>query len=82
VSLDAQERGMTGSLPCPHLLATASQARHAPRLAPQVDAYGRLPDDGWFICGCSTYLMTAVLPRSKVSATLTMMTRPRILCWK
>jgi len=35
-----------------------------------------------FISGCSVYLMTAVLLRSKVSATLTMMTRPSILCWK
>jgi hypothetical protein len=37
-----------------------------------------------FICGwsVSAYFMTAVLLRSKVSATLTMMTRPRILCWK
>jgi len=30
----------------------------------------------------AVYFMTAVLLRSKVSATLTMMTRPRILCWK
>ena len=44
VHLHAQERGITVSLAYPLALLTASQARHAPRLAPYVDAYERLPD--------------------------------------
>ena len=34
-----------------------------------------------WISGCS-YLIVAVLPLSNVSATLMMITNPRMLCWK